>query len=75
MTGFRAPAQFKRFILSPPRIELGTLRVLSAGDDHYTTETHASRKSYLKYLCEVVMKRHDKKKTKDSSNLFENGNI
>ena len=26
-------------ILFQPRIELGTLRVLSARDDHYTTET------------------------------------
>ena len=26
-------------MLFPPRIELGTLRVLGARDDHYTTET------------------------------------
>ena len=25
--------------ISPPKIELGTLRVLGAREDHYTTET------------------------------------
>ena len=40
MTGFSVTIKFsEKIILFPPRIELGTLRVLSARDDHYTTET------------------------------------
>ena len=33
------PLRTNKNMLFPPRIELGTLRVLGARDDHYTTET------------------------------------
>ena len=46
--------QLKKKRLFPPRLELGTFRVLGERDNHYTTETSAYNKRYLSTYSNIL---------------------
>ena len=41
--------------LFPPRLELGTFRVLGERDNHYTTETSTTSLAYISYWFETSL--------------------
>ena len=45
----------KKMQLFPPGIEPGTFRVLGGCDNHYTTETHTSKRLSYQVLCNAVI--------------------
>ena len=49
--------------LFPPRLELGTFRVLGQRDNHYTTETSTASLAYISYWFEASLQLYARVRT------------